>query len=121
MFGTGSRLGIIGPMKEGKDWLGAIVGILVFLLGIALLSYTFFLAFQLFSTPPEEALGMQKGQVIDLNASLAMGIRLLFRVFVLLLMCFIASLVANRGIKIYGSRTLFPAKVESPEPDKPEA
>jgi flagellar biosynthesis protein FlhB len=91
-------------MQPRRDWLGAVTGIFVFLCGVALLVWTFQLAYQMFSTPVEAALGVQGKEPINLETTPALAIRLVFRVVMLLLMCFIASLIANRGIKLYWHR-----------------
>ncbi|MBL8041115.1 MAG: hypothetical protein JNM04_07175 [Chthonomonas sp.] len=105
-------------MQARRDWLGALTGIIVFLCGVALLVWTFQLAYQLFATPVEAALGVQGKEPINLETTPALAVRLIFRVVMLLLMCFIASLIANRGIKLYWHRVDH-APAPQPEPQAP--
>jgi hypothetical protein len=84
-----------------RDPVGLIVGILTFLGGIALLYLTFQQAFILFQRSPADALGIQPNKPVDGNVTAQAAIALFGRIFVLLLMCVIASIVCNRGIRLY--------------------
>lgn len=91
-------------MTHRRDWLGALVGILTFLVGIALLTYTFKVALELFSISPAESIGIKKGEPIDPAITVNLTVYLVQRTILLLFMCFIASLITNRGIRLYTSR-----------------
>ncbi|MBL8086584.1 MAG: hypothetical protein JNM85_00775 [Chthonomonas sp.] len=91
-------------MRSGRDWVGSLVGIGTFVLGIVLLAVTFKIAIELFSTPPEVAVGIKKGEPIDVGATARLGMWLTMRVVMLLLMCFISSVITSRGIKLYSAR-----------------
>lgn len=93
-------------MTQRRDWLGALTGIATFLVGIALLGLTFKLAFDLFTVPPEQSIGLRQGQPIDVNETLRLALRLVVRILMLLFMCFVASLIASRGIKMYSARRI---------------
>ncbi len=83
------------------DGLGKALGILTFLGGVALLVITFRLAYDMFMVPPEQALHLEKGKVLDVAvAGQSFGV-LLLRVLLLIVMGLMGSLVANRGIKLY--------------------
>jgi hypothetical protein len=88
-------------MKERREWTGILVGILTFLVGIAIVVFVFSQALSLFQTPPEQALGLKAGKPLDANEAGRSGIALIFRIFLLLVMCWIGSVIANRGIKLY--------------------
>lgn len=87
--------------RAPRDAFGSVIGILVFLGGVALLLFTFRLAYDMFTVPPADALGIKAGQEID---GAAVGNRLttiILRVILLLVMGVMGSLVANRGIALY--------------------
>lgn len=73
----------------------------VFLGGIALLGLTFWLAYRMFTTPAQTTLGIQTNKPVDLGLAASALIGSLFRVIVLLLMAFVSSSIANRGIHLY--------------------
>jgi len=81
--------------------LGTAVGLLTFLAGVGLVVVTFMLAREMFTTDPSEALGIQPGEVMDVNRALVAGTFILFRVILLVVMAGLGSIVANRGIKLY--------------------
>lgn len=89
-------------MSKQRDWLGALVGLAVFLAGIAIIFWAFQQAYVLFGTPPEKALGVKHGETLDINRAGANGIEIVYKSLLLLLICIIGSVVANRGIKLYG-------------------
>ncbi|MBS1717439.1 MAG: hypothetical protein JSS72_06880 [Armatimonadetes bacterium] len=88
-------------MKHKRDWLGSLVGMLVFLGGIALLVFTFYRAYALFTTPPQTALGISKGSAIDLAKTGESAFGIFRDVILLVVMSLISSLIATRGIKMY--------------------
>ncbi|MCH8979070.1 MAG: hypothetical protein IH945_07485 [Armatimonadetes bacterium] len=81
--------------------MGTTVGLLTFLGGVGLVVVTFMLAREMFTTDPSEALGIQPGEVMDVNRALVAGTFILFRVILLVMMAGCGSIVANRGIKLY--------------------
>lgn len=93
-----------------RDWLGGLVGIATFLVGIALLLFVFKLAFDTFTEPVTSALGLQPGEKVELEKTGELGIALVVRLVMLFAMCVIASLIASRGIKLYAQRIEFPKK-----------
>ncbi|MBL8047180.1 MAG: hypothetical protein JNJ45_00725 [Chthonomonas sp.] len=108
-------------MSKQRDWLGALVGLAVFLGGIAIIFWAFQQAYSLFGTPPETVLGVKKGETLDLNRAGANGIGLVTRCLLLLVISIIGSVIANRGIKLYSEsqRVLGePAPTPAQEPKK---
>jgi hypothetical protein len=78
-----------------------VLGILVFLGGIALLLQTFKLAYDMFAVPPSEALGVKDAKVLEpvaVGNSLA---AIAVRIVLLLIMGIVGSLVANKGVALY--------------------
>jgi len=95
--------------------LGKVIGILTFLGGIALLVLTFKLAFDMFQVPPDQALHLEKGKVLDVAvAGQSFGV-LLLRVLLLIVMGLVGSLVANRGIKLYTESLVIVSEAEAAE------
>jgi uncharacterized membrane protein len=78
------------------------VGILIFLGGIALLVFTFSLAYSMFTTPPERALNLPPGEPVDLTQAGTAFVGIIIRVLLLVVMCIAASIIATRGIRLYG-------------------
>ncbi len=102
------------PLRS--DWVGSVIGLLVFAAGIGLLVLTFQQAFTLFSVPTQVAMGAS-GKTIDLYVAGQSFASLVIRVLLLLVMCVVGSVVANRGIRLYVScRAPAPPKEE---PEKP--
>jgi hypothetical protein len=84
-----------------RDILGTLVGLLVFFCGVGLLLLTFSLAYSLFEVPPDKAIGLTPHQPIDVStAGNSAGI-LLLKIFLLLIMALVGSMIANRGISLY--------------------
>ena len=75
----------------------------MFLGGICLLVLTFKIAWELFATPPQDALNLKKGEPIDVSKVGSTFIGLIMRVLLLLVMAIVGSLVANRGVQMYYS------------------
>ncbi len=82
----------------GRDWIGSILGFAVFLGGVALMVETFNLAYQMFHVPADHALGLTAGKNLQLNQVGSSVASILIRILLLLVMGFVGSLVANRGI-----------------------
>lgn len=101
------------PNAQRGSISAAVLGILVFLAGIALLAYTFQLANTMFSAPAEQALGADGKATLDLAKAGQSLIQVLTRILVLIVMGLVGSLVANRGISLFaGSRV-------APKPEPP--
>ncbi len=84
-----------------RDVFGTLFGLLVFFGGVGLLLITFQAAYRLFTTPPESALGIEHGKALDVAAAGDSAARLILRIVLLLIMAFVGSMVANRGISLY--------------------
>ena len=89
-------------MHKG-DLSARILGILVFLVGIAILVLTFFQAYHLFTTPakvfipqPTDAGGPKATTVLGSSA-----VMLLREIGLLFIMALVGSLIASRGIQLY--------------------
>lgn len=92
---------LVAPARAHRDWVATLLGAIVFFAGVALLLLTFDLAYHLFTQPPASALGMTKGQPIDLAKAGNSATNLLLRIVLLVLMAFVGSTIANRGISLY--------------------
>ena len=92
-------------VRPHTDWIGKIVGMLVFLAGVALLGLVFYHAFDLFNQTPSAVLGLHfTGDPKKDPALATIGSQfawLLFRVAFLFIMSIAASLIANKGINLY--------------------
>lgn len=84
-----------------RERIGPALGLLTFLAGVGLMGWTFWLAYRLFGTPPEVALGLESGKALDVEATGRAGVGLVLRVVALLLMAFFGAMIATRGIKLY--------------------
>lgn|GEM_PF-1149578 len=84
-----------------RDWLGVLIGLVIFFVGVGLLVETFEIARNLFLTPPQSSLGIQMGQTIDITKASSSAITLLFRIILLVVMALIGSMISNRGISLY--------------------
>jgi ABC-type uncharacterized transport system permease subunit len=100
-------------MRGRRDWLGSVVGLLIFLGGIALLLFTFKLAFERFTAPPAQTLGIQVGKAVDLNRAGTNFAGLLLQVLWLVVMAIVGGLISNRGIKLYSDSLIIIAKKKS--------
>ncbi len=90
-----------------RDIPGRLIGMLVFLLGVAALGLVFYIAYHLFNAPASETLGLtfKNNPKTDPTAA-AIGAQfgvLLFRLAYLFLMSIAGSLMANKGINLYFS------------------
>ena len=99
--------------NHGRDWLGSIIGILVFLVGISLLGLTFKLAYDMFSIPPSQAMGLTAGSTATLAKTGTSFATVLIRIFLLIVMALMGSWISNRGIAFYASSRAHP-----PQPPK---
>lgn len=101
--------------ESRRDGFGTVLGLLTFLGGMGLVVTTFVLAQGMFVVSPEEALGIQPGEVLDINGVVARGVTIVLRILLLIVMAGIGSLIASRGIKLYilsGSRVDLPTAKE---------
>jgi len=87
-------------VKTHRDFFGSVIGILAFLGGVALLLVVFKLAFEMFKTPPAQALGIDSKK-LDLNVGVSSLFGVMIRVLLLLVMGLVGSWIANRGISMY--------------------
>jgi len=85
-----------------RDVFGTLFGLLVFCGGVGLLLITFRAAYNLFTVPPESALGIQHGKTLDVAKAGDSAAVLVLRIILLFVMAFVGSMVANRGISLYG-------------------
>ena len=91
------------PVAKRRDATGSVLGLLVFLAGVGLLGLTFKFAFDEFSIPHAKALNLVKGQVIDPGATGGGLFDVLIKLGVLLVMAFVGSILANKGIGLYSA------------------
>lgn len=77
------------------------VGILTFLAGVALLLWTFSLAYAMFTVPQSVQLGIEQGKPVDLPLAGEALVGVVFRILLLLVMAILGSVIANRGVKLY--------------------
>jgi hypothetical protein len=118
-----------GVMSSGThgDVIGRVIGMLVFLIGVALLLVVFYIAYGLFTTPPAAALGLRfTGNPKTDPGAATIGTQfawLLFRIAYLAIMSVAGSLVANKGIHLYFSSAMHGTAVQpapkSPSPPPP--
>lgn len=106
-----------GELHGKRDTLGSGLGIAVFLGGIGLLLETFKLAFEMFSVPPRNALGLSTAKVFEPIAVGNSLTAIVVRIVLLLIMGVVGSLIANKGVALYfhsrGHVTHLEPKVES--------
>lgn len=104
------------PGDSRRAW-GAILGVIVFLVGIFLILFTFQQAWILFERPPQDVLVIQEDEPIDLQKSGNQLLATIFRILILIVMAVIGSLLANRGIKMFGET---PAEIVKPKEEPRE-
>jgi len=92
---------VVEEKKPQSSWTGPAFGIIVFLVGIGLLAFTFTLAFDQFKVAPERAMGIPPGKPLDIAQVVQSFAGLIFHVLLLLVMAIVGAIVANRGIKMY--------------------
>ncbi len=107
-------------MRIRGDWIGRLLGIAVFLLGVGILWVTFREAHQMFTAPlPSADKSLPKlGQI---------GIDILKKLGLLIIMTLAGSLIANKGVQMYfvalgvaPSRSLEKMASEVPTPERAE-
>ncbi len=90
-----------------SDLVGRIIGMLVFLIGVGLLLWVFYIAYGLFTKTGPAALGLtftgdpkKDPTAVLIGSQFAL---LLFRIVYLFLMAIAGSMIANKGINLYFS------------------
>ncbi len=86
---------------QTRNITGQVIGLLTFLGGVSLLLLTFRIAYELFQRSPADVLGIKPEQAIDVNNAGKSAMELVFRIVLLLMMCIVGSVIANRGIRLY--------------------
>ena len=94
--------------RPHREFVGSVVGLLVFLGGVALLLLTFKLAYGLYSVPPEKALDLNRNKTVDLGTSGTALVGILVRTLLLVVMGLVSTLIANRGIALYTHSLIHP-------------
>ena len=89
--------------SERRPIAGSILGVLVFLAGVAVIFFVFQQAFAMFLKPPMETLQIEPGKPMNLNNTANSLLMSLLKVILLVVMAGIGSMIANRGIKMYSS------------------
>ena len=84
-----------------RDWLGSLVGLGIFLLGIGILFTVFSQALSLFGTPPKVEMQVQPGKPIEISSAFNGMMGVVVTVVLLILMTWVGSVIANRGIYLY--------------------
>lgn len=107
------RTGI--SIKARGSISGSLLGLIVFLAGVALLAFTFNLAYQMFMVPPSDALGVKKDQPLDLGLAGQSFVGVLIKVLMLVVMGFVGSMIANRGVTLFTGSRIAPKKIEPVE------
>lgn len=97
----------------------AAAGLLVLLIGLAMIGLAFWLAYRMFLVPPSQALRLVPGEMIDLGSTATSLIQVVVKVVMLVLMAGFGSLFANRGIKLYES-SMLAKHVRSQSPRDPD-
>lgn len=85
------------------------MGLAVFLGGVGVLALTFKFAFDEFSVPHAEALGLVKGKALDAVGTGGKALDIVIRLGALLIMSIVGSMIANKGIGLY-SGSLHPVE-----------
>lgn len=89
--------------RERRDGLATFLGVVVFLVGVGIVGWTFVQAFEIFTKAPQLNLGVEPGKPIDFSVVGLNLARLIVRILVLVVMAGIGSALANRGAKMYAS------------------
>jgi len=84
-----------------RDAFGSVLGVLVFLGGIFLLLLTFRLAYDMFTVPPADALGLHGSKEMNVSVVGNSLTNIVVKILLLLIMGVVSSLIANRGILLY--------------------
>jgi hypothetical protein len=109
---------IVAPKPRAQsDWIGRLIGMLVFLLGVGLLVIVFQAAHTLFTRPPDVALGLKFSNNPKTDPSAGrIGSQfgyLLIQVACLFVMSISGSLIAQKGVNLYFSALRAPSNSSS--------
>lgn len=83
------------------EWMGSILGVATFVLGVALLWMTFQWAYGVLTQTPAQTLGLKDGEAVDLNVAGRNFLGVLVKVMALVLMAGVGATIATRGVKLY--------------------
>lgn len=97
--------------RRRTDWVGMMLGAAVFLLGIALLLFTFYQALLMFSLQPEDIISRKNTDVTELGAAFG---HIVLRIGLLIVMSIVGSVISGKGVRMY-----FAARMGSRENEKP--
>lgn len=88
---------------EKPDLAGRILGIMVFLVGIAILAFVFAIAYGFFTSPSAGIDIPSKPTAVGAPTTQlgASALRMFARILSLTVMCIVGSLVASKGIHLY--------------------
>lgn len=107
---TGSELRVAEEKKKAEPTItsqrsvgGMLLGVLVFLGGLAILAFVFYIAYRLYGTPLSTLLNASDQTVTRLQRLLDVGVTVIIRILFLVLMTIIGSIITNRGIQMYAS------------------
>jgi hypothetical protein len=104
-------------VSERRTDLGSsLLGAGAFLLGVALIVFTFQQAWALFQVTPNQALGLKTGEPIQLEAAGSRLVWVIVRILLLALMAGVGSMVAKWGIRMYGVKFEWPWERPKPVP-----
>jgi len=92
-------------IRTGKQAGSTLVGLLVFLGGVALIVFAFKLAFDIFAVPPPIRMEAVEGKPIDIGQAADTLSSVVIKVILLVVMAGFGSMIANRGIKLYATKT----------------
>lgn len=81
----------------------AVVGLLVFLVGVALVVFAFKLAYEQFSVAPQVAVAGSSKEPLNLNGAVTNITQVVKNVLLLIVMAVIGSIVASAGVKLYSN------------------
>jgi hypothetical protein len=87
--------------ERRRDAVALTIGLITFLGGVGLIVATFVIAQAMFSVPADEAIGIKKGETLDLNGVVGAGLFIVMKVLLLVVMAGIGSAIATRGIRLY--------------------
>jgi hypothetical protein len=89
-------------MHTERSGVGMTLGVVTFLVGIALLLLTFKLAYDMFSVPPTQVVAnTPKGDAVDFARSGDNLATIAVRVLLLIVMGLMGSLISNRGVSMF--------------------
>jgi hypothetical protein len=80
-----------------KDWVGRLLGIVIFLLGVGLLTFVFFAAYRFFSA---DVISAKNAEPIA-NQLGRSAVNVLAKIGFLIVMTIAGSLIAGKGITLY--------------------